>query len=346
MADYSSGDYNRSGGIPPLGGASDADRDDGGEAAETDDAHYTTSVRMVTMMEEMLRRVSVVERRLDTMPRDIGSLMESTARIQTRMGAKPGYITVTGLSSSDKAAATGKSWIRALVYTTYHIYWQALDTSIMTKPVTEQMMSDIVQSTVSPDIKAKQQMGSLMAEYGTSSDTVPLDLCLSVMSRCTEMLTVLRTTIVAMTTTLSVLLPPSYVSCMAMYVSIRVSDKGVPDLTINRCVKWKEGTYGSGCMDKLSTLSRSGVRKVVSRLVMCTGPKEVKDMCSVVRKLRNKDATDLEALASGEVSKKYNRIVVVGVATPKTGTSGGSDVVGVPGNALDAAMSGDDSDNS
>lgn len=61
----------------------------------------------------------------------LGDIATTRASIQTRMGANDGYVAVKSISGSEKGAITPKSWIRSLTWTTYHLYWRALETSMM-----------------------------------------------------------------------------------------------------------------------------------------------------------------------------------------------------------------------
>lgn len=91
---------------------------------------------------------------------------------------------------------------------------------------------------ISVEKGTRQEVGSQVASYIKEDSQMEMDTCLHVLASSRELLTHLRELVDLMAGNLSVILPVTFVTGIAMYGSISTSASGELRMTISRDTAW------------------------------------------------------------------------------------------------------------
>lgn len=266
---------------------------------------------LMVVCENIESRLQNMESRISVLSRDVSCVSETLVRVQMKLGANKGYVSVVDSTPSEKGAATSRAWIKLLIHISYHIYWRSIESEMQSRPVPEETMRNIIVGAIrTPSTKLRQEVGGLMTGAVSDDVSVPIELCLSTMQGCKEMLTVLNTFISVATTNISVMLPVDYVTALNKYAYMRNSEEGVYEMHMEMSKTWSSSTYGTGCRAEVARLNPAGIKKVAGMLVSCTNHEEVKSLCTSVRKGTLANAKDV-SIVSNKGKKVKSSLVVI-----------------------------------
>lgn len=198
---------------------------------------------------------------------------------------------------------------------------------MQSRPVQQSTLFNIIAGgLVPPSLTLRQQVGSYMTGLGSDEAVIPIEICLSTMNSCKEMLTFLSTFISLATTNLSVMLPVEYVSALNKYSYMRTNPEGVLELHLEMSKSWDPVKYGSGFRNHVGRFNPAGIKKVAGLLVSCSSSEEVMGLTRTIRSARAANASDVTIGAKKKKKPNSNLVVIAsnGAAVSSDGTIGRS----------------------
>lgn len=203
-----------------------------------------------------------------------------------------------------------------------YIYWNAIETTVQTCPVSNGHLDNIIIGAISVEKGTKQEVGSQVVAYIKEESQIEMDTCLHVLASSVQLLTHLRELVDLMTGNLSVILPMTFVTGIAMYNSLSTSVSGELTMVISRDTVWSSARYGSDCYAYMSNFTNSGVKKIVQLLLPCNNKVALSTVTTQIRKSTMKSASDVTGSMSLTAPRGVNHTSIVTIASAAKTDSG------------------------